>query len=64
MKTTFLATLIAALPSAAFAHPGHVVEADGHTHWVALVILGGLGLALAGWGLARLARNIKRRSKA
>lgn len=64
MKTTLLATLIAALPGAALAHPGHVVEAGGHTHWVALVILGGLGLALAVWGLAQLARSIKRRSKA
>lgn len=64
MKTRLLATLIIAIPGAALAHPGHVVEAGGHTHWIAFAILGGLGLALAIWSLIRLARSAKRRSQA
>ena len=58
----FLGTL--ALPGTAWAHPGHIAEAVGHDHWLALVILGGLGVALAGWGLARLLRSLTRRGRA
>lgn len=64
MTSRLLALFIAVTPSAALAHPGHVAESSGHTHWLALVILGALGLALAGWGLARFARAVKRRGRA
>jgi len=53
-----------AIPGAALAHPGHIDEAAGHSHWLALVILGGFAIAALGWGLAALARAYKRRSRA
>ena len=40
---------------AVLAHPGHVADqGHGHAHWLALAILGGLGLAALLYGLYRV----------
>ncbi len=33
--------------TAASAHPGHIVDAAGHNHWVAGIALGAAGIAIA-----------------
>ena len=44
----------AAWAPAALAHPGHVADqGHGHAHWLALAILGGLGLVALLYGLYR-----------
>lgn len=54
-----------AVSNPALAHPGHVTDlGHGHTHWLALVILGGFAIISLGWGLAALARAGKRRGRA
>lgn len=48
-----LLTLIAMLPAgAAMAHPGHLVEAAGHNHWIGLAALGA-AIAVTGWALLK-----------
>ncbi len=47
------AFILVTLPATASAHPGHLVEAAGHTHWVAgaaigIAVLVGLWGAIAG----------------
>lgn len=37
--------LLLVLPSVAFAHAGHVIEAAGHNHWIALGAIGAAALA-------------------
>ncbi|MGD1887072.1 MAG: DUF6732 family protein [Cohaesibacteraceae bacterium] len=46
-----LAAMILA-PSAAQAHPGHVSEASGHSHWIAVAALAAIALVGA-WSLVR-----------
>ncbi|MDT8343761.1 MAG: DUF6732 family protein [Thermohalobaculum sp.] len=53
-----LATLFAALPATAMAHPGHYAEAAGHNHWLALGALG-----LAGLITVVAARRVIRRAR-
>lgn len=50
------AGLILSGTDAALAHPGHIVnDGHGHSHWLALFILGGLGVLAAGGLIYRLA---------
>jgi hypothetical protein len=43
MKTLTLTTAIALLATPALAHPEHLANAGhGHSHWLALVIFGGI----------------------
>jgi hypothetical protein len=42
------AALLALLPAAAAAHPGHVAEQAGHDHWIALGALAA-AFAVTGW---------------
>lgn len=51
-----LATLIAALPVPAVAHPGHIAEAAGHDHWLA-------GATIAAAAAVALWAAIKSRKK-
>ncbi|HUF87563.1 MAG TPA: DUF6732 family protein [Thermohalobaculum sp.] len=57
-----VATLAVLLATPALAHPGHVAEAGGHSHWY---VPGALGLALmiAGAALWR-GRRAKRSARA
>lgn len=58
----FISLGVTALPGAAWAHTGHIADhGQGHSHWLALAILGGLSISLLGWGLARFTRILKRR---
>ena len=49
------ATLVAS-PGSALAHPGHLQETAGHTHWVAVGALSFAGLVT----LAGIARSVRR----
>ena len=51
-----LAVLAVLTASPALAHPGHLTETAGHTHWLALgtlAVAAGLGVAALGWRVAR-----------
>ena len=41
----YLAVLLIVLPSIATAHAGHVIEAAGHNHWIAIGAIGAAALA-------------------
>ncbi|MCF7697732.1 DUF6732 family protein [Loktanella sp. M215] len=41
-----LTLILIATGSAASAHPGHLVDAAGHNHWVAGIALGAAGIAI------------------
>ncbi len=52
----FSAAMLAAVP--AFAHPVHVAEDAGHTHWLGLAALGGaVVVAIVGYARGRLAKR-------
>lgn len=51
MRATVTTVILTLAAGAAWAHPGHVQEAAGHDHWVALAAA---GAALALGGLAAL----------
>ena len=42
-----LTTFLILIGSSASAHPGHLVDAAGHNHWVAGIALGAAGIAIA-----------------
>ncbi len=44
-----LPLLLVTLPGLAAAHPGHLIELGGHSHWVAAGAIG-LAAAVAIWG--------------
>ena len=46
MARTLILLLVAAA-SGAQAHPGHIVDAAGHNHWVGGILLGAAGIAAA-----------------
>jgi hypothetical protein len=54
-----LAVPFAALAAPALAHPGHLAESAGHTHWIALAAFGGAS-AIVVIGIARAALRRKR----
>jgi hypothetical protein len=60
--TTLLATLSG---TAALAHPGHVTDAGyGHSHWLAIAALVGVGaVGAAAWQRRRVERRIARDRK-
>ena len=45
MRLMTLALILTATGAAA--HPGHLVDAAGHNHWVAGIALGAAGIAIA-----------------
>ena len=49
--STFIALSALAVPQTAFAHPGHIAESNGHTHWIAVAALAGVAV-IGGWALA------------
>ena len=56
MFRTFTAFIALSLPLPALAHPGHVEQVSGHSHWGVLAVLGvagGLGL----WAVVRTKRK-------
>jgi hypothetical protein len=57
----FSAAMLAAVP--AFAHPVHVAEDAGHTHWLAVAAVGG-AVVVAIVGYARGSRARRRRDAA
>ncbi|WP_394153774.1 DUF6732 family protein [Loktanella salsilacus] len=42
-----LTTILILTATTASAHPGHLVDAAGHNHWVAGIALGAAGIAIA-----------------
>ena len=52
----FSAAVVAAVP--AFAHPVHIAEDAGHTHWLAVAALGGaVMIAIFGYARGSLAKR-------
>jgi hypothetical protein len=49
---------LAGAVDAAYAHPGHLAEnGHGHSHWIALIALGGLAVLAAGALAFRLVKG-------
>ncbi|RVT87320.1 hypothetical protein DXV76_04355 [Rhodobacteraceae bacterium CCMM004] len=44
------------LPAAALAHPGHVAESAGHTHWIAAAAIAAAA-AVTVWQVLRIRRR-------
>jgi hypothetical protein len=58
MKTLFLIATAALAATPALAHTGHIAdEGYGHSHWLALAILGGLGVVSVGMLVRRVLRS-------
>ncbi|WP_417268960.1 DUF6732 family protein [Celeribacter sp.] len=47
--TRVLAFFFALIAAPSFAHPGHIVDAAGHDHWIAGIALG-VAAGIAIWG--------------
>lgn len=63
MRRTIPLALAALLPAiAAEAHPGHVAEAAGHSHWLAVALVLAAA-AIGGWRLARPLRDRAARAR-
>lgn len=52
LNSTRLATAIAVVAAPVFAHPGHVAETSGHTHWFALGAVG-VAAVVAIWAIRK-----------
>ena len=52
MKFTLAPVTLTLSAHAAVAHPGHLVEAAGHNHWIGLAALGA-AVAVAGWAILK-----------
>jgi hypothetical protein len=61
--TRLVALPFLALATPAFAHPGHLAESAGHTHWLALAAFGG-AVAIAVIGILRVAVRRRRETAA
>ncbi|MGD1885651.1 MAG: DUF6732 family protein [Cohaesibacteraceae bacterium] len=48
----FLTTCLVIAPKFAHAHPGHVAEAAGHSHWIAIAALAVSAMVVV-WALVR-----------
>ena len=59
-RLTLVPAAVAALTSTALAHPGHVTgNGHGHDHWLAIAIIGGLGIAAVLYGLWRISARTR-----
>ncbi|MEJ8476277.1 DUF6732 family protein [Roseibium algae] len=44
LATTSIFAIAVAMPSLAMAHPGHLGELAGHSHWIGVIALAGAAL--------------------
>ena len=57
IKSLTAAIAIVSLSAAAQAHPGHFVEAAGHSHWLELAAVAGVALIATVWIVRASARR-------
>ena len=59
-RSILLSAAFAALPTVAFAHPGHIAaQGSGHSHLLGYVVLACAVAGIALWARARLAGRAK-----
>jgi uncharacterized membrane protein YfcA len=63
MKAIATSLFLALAASPALAHPGHVAESGGHSHWLGLAALGLATVVAARWALRVAARRATARSR-
>ncbi|MCV6823238.1 MULTISPECIES: DUF6732 family protein [Halocynthiibacter] len=56
LKSSFVAAAGAIVASPVLAHPGHVAESHGHTHWLAIAAVGA-AVVVGFWAVTRRTKD-------